>query len=390
MVIQMNKTEQKKCTGCFNCVDYCPKKAIKIIEKDGFYYPEIVKKYCIDCGICEKICHLKKKKTPIEYQSIGFQIKNKNKDVLKKSSSGGVFFEIATHCIEQGFYICGAIFSNNKIKHIITKDKKELKKMMGSKYSESHLGGIFKIIKKLLMNGEKVLFSGTPCQCSALRMYLNKKYNNLLIVDLFCMGIPSPIVFEKYCEKLENKYKSKISDFVFRDKTKSWEKYQIRVSFQNGKVYKKIFYNDKYMTLFVNKKIIKQSCYNCGFKKFPRESDITLGDFWESYEYDKEFYDKNGVSLCVINSVTGENLFDEIKNKMYYKRVELSKILERNKGIESPIDKPYNQFTNKNLKEMNFDEIYKMAYTDKPLKKLKNKIRLIYNSSILKKISNKM
>ena len=67
----------------------------------------------------------------------------------------------------------------------------ELKEFQGSKYSHSDVGNVYADIQDLLKQGETVLFTGTPCQCAALRKFLVKPYDNLLIVDLVCHGVPS-------------------------------------------------------------------------------------------------------------------------------------------------------------------------------------------------------
>ncbi|MFH1227947.1 MAG: 4Fe-4S binding protein [Planctomycetota bacterium] len=43
---------------CMTCQEFCPvpDKAIEYDEKDGIYYPRIVKDKCIGCGMCEKVC----------------------------------------------------------------------------------------------------------------------------------------------------------------------------------------------------------------------------------------------------------------------------------------------------------------------------------------------
>lgn len=44
------------------------------------------------------------------------------------------------------------------------------------------------------------MFSGTPCQIRALKSYLDKNYDNLILIDLFCHGVPSPKIWQRYLE----------------------------------------------------------------------------------------------------------------------------------------------------------------------------------------------
>ena len=72
---------------------------------------------------------------------------------------------------------------------------------------------------------KEVSFMGASFLCGLIRipdfvqnLFLNKKYENLLAVDIICHGVPSPMVFEKYKEILKNKYNSNINNISFRDK----------------------------------------------------------------------------------------------------------------------------------------------------------------------------
>ena len=51
---------------------------------------------------------------------------------------------------------------------------------------------------KNLIEEKLVCFSGTPCQIAGLNSYLGKKYDNLILVDIMCHSVPSPLFFEKY------------------------------------------------------------------------------------------------------------------------------------------------------------------------------------------------
>ena len=51
---------------------------------------------------------------------------------------------------------------------------------------QSNVEGIFPQVRKLLRDGRKVLFSGTPCQVAGLRRFLVKPFGNLFCVDVLC------------------------------------------------------------------------------------------------------------------------------------------------------------------------------------------------------------
>ena len=47
--------DKSKCSGCHSCMNICPKNCIKMkVDEEGFWYPQVDKEKCIECGICKK------------------------------------------------------------------------------------------------------------------------------------------------------------------------------------------------------------------------------------------------------------------------------------------------------------------------------------------------
>lgn len=182
------------CTGCRVCEQSCPQKCITmVLNRDGFLYPEIDKAHCIECSLCSIRCpinaeHKADNVNPKVYAAI-----LKDKDVLLQSSSGGAFSAIADYVIEKGGTVFGCAFNENfEAMHISVKSRQDLARFRGSKYVQSDTGNSFYQVKQELERGYYVLFIGTPCQVEGLKVYLNKKYDKLITVDLICHGVPSP------------------------------------------------------------------------------------------------------------------------------------------------------------------------------------------------------
>ena len=166
-------TYKENCSGCNGCFNACPQNCISMItDKEGFSYPEVDKYKCIECGLCEKVCPIINKKEVINKPKV-YGCLNKNEEIRKKSSSGGVFYLLAKLVICDGGVVFGAAFNSDfNVYHGYTEKEKDIAKFMGSKYVQSEIGITFKKAKEFLLKGRKVLFSGTPCQIAGLKNYL--------------------------------------------------------------------------------------------------------------------------------------------------------------------------------------------------------------------------
>lgn len=358
-----NKTD---CCGCQACGDICHAEAISFhSDHEGFWYPEVDRNKCTDCHLCEKICPV------LNIDALKHHNKSApkvfggyNKDIVIRfdSTSGGLFSLLAQAMYKQKGYVSGAIYTDDfKVVNFISDDKKDLRRLRSSKYVQSNAEGLYKRIKSLLESGEKVLACGSPCQMAALRSFLRKDYENLIIVDFLCRATNSPKVFEKYKESLESRYGSKIVAIKDKNKDHGWHSLARKVTFENGQVYYGEGHEDDYRRGYHANVFERPSCYECKFKGVPRISDITLGDFWGIGSVDPSLEQNLGTSLVMINSGKGEKYFDIIRDKLVMKEFSLDDIVPGNSTAIMGGKLPYpagidrNEFF-KSLDEMPFDE----------------------------------
>ena len=331
----------ENCYGCGACYNICPKNAIKMEEnKEGFKYPSINKDKCCDCGLCSSICPLNN----IQYKNTSFPacIAAAAEDKYRKeSSSGGIFPLLAEEILKDQGFVCGAVFKNNIVEHAIIDNLEDLKKMQGSKYVQSDIKDIYKQIKVLLENNKKILFSGTPCQVNGLNNYLQKKYSNLITVDIVCHGTPSPAIYQKYISEFETETGNKVLYTKFRDKNYGWFPLTTTIITDKNEQFPRLATCDNYMKAFLNNISLRKSCYDCQFHNIPREADITLGDFWGINDYYKNLDDSNGTSLVLVNSQNGQQLIEKIKNKcLIFKEMPIDIALKTNPCIYKSVEKP--------------------------------------------------
>jgi coenzyme F420-reducing hydrogenase beta subunit len=325
------------CTGCMACINVCPVNCISPYEDDeGFCQPIIDKTKCINCGKCTAACPVLN--APIKHTDdtpVVYAVWNKDPLLLSKSTSGGAFGALAKQVLNGKGIVYGVAYSEDLlVNHIRVTTEDELQKLHGSKYVQSKIGYIYRSIKEDLDKAINVLFSGTPCQVAGLYGFLgHDKYDNLYTCDLVCHGVPSPGVYEKYIKYMEEKNNSKMINIEMRTKKRGWNStLDMKHSYENGTVIETFdAFNDPYMNGFLYDLILRKSCYECRYAKIPRESDITLADFWGiGSEMPFNHPTEQGISMIMINTSRGKDLFNICKNNVYFEERNLNEAKKGN------------------------------------------------------------
>lgn len=330
-------TDKTQCCGCSTCQQVCPQQCIDLVpDSEGYWYPKVDKDRCIECHLCEKRCpvlHQESERVPLSV----YAAKNKDEKIRAKSASGGMFTIMANQIIKENGIVYGVKFDSD---WNVVFDKTEtldgLEKFRRSKYVQAWLGDTFKNVKKDLQEGRKVMFVGTPCQVAGLRSFLHKEYDNLLLVDLICEGVPSPKVWKRYLkEELARQGKKNtvllssnhslapeggiyLKDVSFRDKSKGWKKFSFALSFGKASADAEkysvlppyINRDSAYMQCMMHYIDLRPICYECPFKSCKSHSDITIADYWGITYLHPEMDDDKGTSMVFVNTEKGRKYFD--------------------------------------------------------------------------------
>lgn len=361
----------KKCCGCTACVNVCPQKVIYMVENsEGFYYPKIVDKGCIECGLCIKSCPALNSGEFKNKTLVGYAATSQDITTSENSSSGGIFALIAREFLRNNSWVIGAkMESDYCLKHVAINHIEELEGLQGSKYVQSNMDGIIDKISELLSNGSQVLFSGTPCQVSGLKKAMKIKgidVKNLVTIDIVCHGVPSPKFFR---EHVKFKY-GKVSNIKFRHRTKH-ELNGYALGFQKSGNYKIIqpTNRDFYYACFSSQVSLRESCYNCAYTTANRVGDITLGDLSTHRLYDSYFKKDRALSIVGVNTERGKHLFRNLKNVDFIK-ADYLKECSVNAQMNHPTARPderdifYIALFQNGYSEKNADE-YKYRYSFK-------------------------
>ena len=336
-----NKNE---CCGCSACKAICPKKAITMKEdSEGFLYPEINNEKCINCGICLKVCNNRISKN--QNQEIkAYAVKNKDNEVLKKSSSGGVSKALCDYFIKNNGIVYGVIYdSNNDVIVERIDNYSDTEKLYGSKYVQANPKDTFSRVYDDLSNNKKVLYISTSCYVDGLKAYLISKkcdLDNLYTVDLVCHGTPSPKLFRDYINYLKNKYD--FEHFEFRTKKFPWgygsKNFGCTIYQKNGKEITNTIDSNLYLQLFFSNYCLRPHCHKCEFTNVYKPSDITIADYWGLKEAHSEFFDEKGVSAVLTHSKKGDELLKSLENIDYIEST-IEKISEKQGNLHNPSPK---------------------------------------------------
>lgn len=312
-ILFQNKEE---CCGCGACLNACPINAITLTEDEcGFLYPTIDQKKCLKCGKCKSVCAFQKvneDNKPVET----FAAVSRNREQARKSASGGIFAAIATEFLQKGGFVFGAAFTNDwNITHKCISTIDELHELQGSKYAQSNTLETFSQAKQLLEKGEKVLYSGTPCQIAGLKAFLGKEYENLITIDIICHGVPNEKMLKDYLDYFSDRHKGKIDDFTFRDKSIGWGK-NGSIVMNNKRV---ILWESasSYLYYFAKGWLSRENCYKCKYASKHRPADITLGDYWGIEKQHPEYLssgwkESEGISVIIANTTKGLTVLNNI------------------------------------------------------------------------------
>lgn len=284
------------CCGCGACSLSCPVGCISMEQgPGGFLYPKADEGACIGCGACESACPMLSPHPESDPVSV-FAAASTDKSVRKSSSSGGMFTVLASKVLEDGGAVFGASFDKDwKIVGSKAETLSELAALRGSKYSQADMRASFAECRRILGEGRKVLFVGTPCQIAGLKGFLGGDRDGLLSVDIVCHSVPSPEAWRLYLEELPTHH----GGFT-----------KMRGSVSGEYVLTHPYHEDPFMKAFLQDVITRPSCTSCPSRGKRSSADITLGDFWGIEALMPDRFADEGCSLAIAHTEKGREALE--------------------------------------------------------------------------------
>ena len=304
-----------ECSGCGMCVSACPKNAIKYeMNSSGFFGAILDRTLCVDCGICEKICPRIQKSNGVKLLSgRTFAARISNVNELLKCSSGGVASVAYEYAINQGMYVVGVYYDDEKRQAIgkLTNSQEELELFRGSKYVQADMRAALEESIAFAKANPSICFFvvAMPCQISGFHALLRRKgiRNRFVLADMYCHGVPSYKVWYDYCDNIKRTYGMNPQKVNFRSKKTGWGTIVVEYNIGNKRKYS-YGGRDNFITTFFDDVLLNRSCFDCSYRQEYSGADFRIGDFWG-----KRFRnDRNGVSAVTIFTQGGQAFFDDL------------------------------------------------------------------------------
>lgn len=331
-------TEQSKrisvssatCSGCTSCMASCPRRAIAMqTDEEGFPVPHIDDDKCINCGICLKVCPAEAPYHFTGTQSTAYAVQNRNDKLRRNSASGALFPAFADLFInKKRGYVCGCILDENLTpRHVVSNSWADVEKMQDSKYVQSDMTDCLERICELLKAGTAVLFTGTSCQVAGLYTACAQRRidtANLLTLDFFCHGVPSPQMWHEYLRFYSRRMHRTVIGYRFRYKEYGWGVKARGTAHLNTVKYANRFNRQcrdsltyaarMWRTVFFSNLTLRTYCYSCKYATAQKPADITMGDFWGIENVAPKFDDGKGCSLAILHNDKAASLFKELED----------------------------------------------------------------------------
>jgi coenzyme F420 hydrogenase subunit beta len=226
-----------------------------------------------------------------------------------QGSSGGVLSAIATWLLETrrvSFVAQIAVSHDDPLRNELqlSRDRAAVLRAAGSRYAPS---SPLSELRELLERGEKFAFVGKPCDVAALRRYAlhDSRVNTLVpvMMSFMCAGMPSIKGTHALLQQL-GADRNVLQSFRYRGD--GWPG-MARAVTNDGKVYE-TDYNSSWGKVLGN--YLQFRCKICadGTGEF---SDITCADAWYGKDGYPDFAEREGRSLVLSRTATGEQIIKE-------------------------------------------------------------------------------
>ena len=265
----------------------------------------------------------------------------KNKEDLENSSSGGVFTALSNAVFRMGGSViaCNYNWNARELQFDLAQTEDKRNEMRGSKYIQALPNRLYSLLGEELARdgGQPILVVGTPCQIAGAKVwYRNKKGKStrpVVFCDLLCHGVSSPTLWKEYADEIQQKLDSRIVQLTFKGKEQGWLRPTAKAWLEDGR---EILVED-YAMLYRSRDFMRESCYCCKFAKEERDTDLTIGDYWNIQTVHPAFANMRGTSNVLVHTELGQWLFQQATNQLMVQESRLEDCIQP--ALQHPCEK---------------------------------------------------
>jgi len=355
--------EAALCSGCGVCITRCPTGAVTMEpDAEGFLTAVLDTELCTDCGRCRDVCPMAHPEEFKEKQQPQFHVgRHESGEVLSRSTSGGAFTALSDAVLRRGGVVYGADFDGELMVFHARADSAEGRdRMRVSKYVQSRVHECYGALRRDLAAGREVLFTGTPCQTAAVRALFGRR-DNLILCDLICHGIASPLLWEEYLRTLAQEQGAPVESAAFRSKEKGWYRGQYQLYYTPEGQCERLTDTRFFKLYLVSCCILRPSCHLCPYADTRHAADLTIADYWGIEKYSEAWTDRRGVSLILTHTEKGRRLLEATEDFLHEQRAPEEALAEQ-KRLHGPLpEPPVRRLFWETLREQGFSAAYDRA-----------------------------
>lgn len=288
----VQKVPEELCISCGMCQGVCPLSCIDMLRnKQGQYIPQINRDICVNCGKCFSICPGKGinlqeiYKTIYEKEMVDVFHGNyhavincaaKDKEVLKKATSGGVVTTLVEKLLQDEKYqIAFLVDTYNYEQQISVKAYQK-----GDVFTNTFKSRYIPVSQAAMVRfcienpNEKVIIVGTGCIVESFcKLLIENKLNrkNYFIIGLFCNSVLNYNSWEYFSRML----KEPLKELRYREKSDRRHYFYGTICLEGNKGRRKLINPGKKM--LVKPYLTMEKCIYC-FDRLNVLADISVGD----------------------------------------------------------------------------------------------------------------
>lgn len=259
------------CYACGACAGKEDSIAELVEDQEGFLYPQRNETQSDGMQKC-----LIRKRQFEDYVNIPrYLVKIDIEDMARNGFYGSEVQPFCEKILEQGGVVVGKVMNGVDAEYRLLRSREELKLLYAGCLLEVNVNGAVACCREALQTGKAVLFVGSVCEISALRMRLEDKA--LVTLATRCDGVVSGKLFRKYVKDLEKQYGAEVRELSFANRIRGLHQPYSFVRYGNDEVELQPLSQDVFHRSFKAGRLSRPSCYRCIYaEKWSRAVDIAV------------------------------------------------------------------------------------------------------------------